>query len=203
MPRAIATSGFTYWCVTTSEIGATRSSQAYAVKPTSEPATTRYAQARTESRANASAPSSLHSPKAVAPIARKTPPKSISYAVATNGSRGSESRFERKEPVDHENDAAIMIASPSAVDPAPRPGATTRPSPASPARVLRRVASAGCSPASSRMPMICSGTVPAIIAATLESIRVSATWTIPTPSVRRSSPASALPTSSARVTRRR
>ena len=41
MPSAIATSGFTYWCVTTSEIGATRRSQAYAVKPTSEPMTTR------------------------------------------------------------------------------------------------------------------------------------------------------------------
>ena len=32
-PSTIATSGFTYWWVTTSEIGATRSSQAYAVKP--------------------------------------------------------------------------------------------------------------------------------------------------------------------------
>ena len=41
MPSAIATSGFTYWCVTTSEIGATRRSHAYAVKPTSEPMTTR------------------------------------------------------------------------------------------------------------------------------------------------------------------
>ena len=51
-PSAIATSGFTYWCVTTSEIGATRSSQAYAVNPTSEPMTTRYTQASTESSAN-------------------------------------------------------------------------------------------------------------------------------------------------------
>ena len=33
----IATSGLTYWCVTTLEIGALRSSQAYAVKPISEP----------------------------------------------------------------------------------------------------------------------------------------------------------------------
>ena len=41
MPSAIATSGFTYWCVTTSEIGATRRSHAYAEKPTSEPMTTR------------------------------------------------------------------------------------------------------------------------------------------------------------------
>ena len=36
-PSAIATSGFTYWCVTTCEIGAFRSSHAYAVKPISEP----------------------------------------------------------------------------------------------------------------------------------------------------------------------
>ena len=50
--------------------------------------------------------------------------------------------------------------------------------------------------------MIWSGTVPAIIAATLESIRVSATCTRPTPKVRRSNPAAALPTSSRRVIRR-
>ena len=49
--------------------------------------------------------------------------------------------------------------------------------------------------------MICSGTVPAIIAAMLESMRVSATCTSPTPSPRRSTPAIALATSSARVTR--
>ena len=41
IPSAMATSGFTYWCVTTSEIGATFSSHAYAVKPTSEPKITR------------------------------------------------------------------------------------------------------------------------------------------------------------------
>ena len=50
--------------------------------------------------------------------------------------------------------------------------------------------------------MICSGTVPAIIAATLESILVSAMWTTPTPSARSSPPASALAPSSARLTRR-
>ena len=37
-PSTIATSGFTYWCVTTFEIGAFPSSQAYAVKPISVPA---------------------------------------------------------------------------------------------------------------------------------------------------------------------
>jgi hypothetical protein len=36
-----ATSGFTYWCVTTFEIGAFRSSQVYAVKPISVPTSPR------------------------------------------------------------------------------------------------------------------------------------------------------------------
>ena len=49
--------------------------------------------------------------------------------------------------------------------------------------------------------MICSGTVPAMIAATLESMRVSATCTSPTPSPRSSPPAIPLAMSSARVTR--
>ena len=36
-PSTIATSGLTYWCVTTCEIGAFWRSQAYAVNATSEP----------------------------------------------------------------------------------------------------------------------------------------------------------------------
>ena len=40
-PSAIATSGLTYWCVTTCEIGALRRSQAYAVNAISEPARAR------------------------------------------------------------------------------------------------------------------------------------------------------------------
>ena len=50
--------------------------------------------------------------------------------------------------------------------------------------------------------MICSGTVPAIIAATLESILVSATWTRPTPSPSSSPPTTKVAPSSRRVTRR-
>ena len=95
-----------------------------------------------------------------------------------------------------------MIARPSAVEPAPSPGATTSPSPASPASVLSRVARATRSPEARRSAITWSGTVPAIIAATLESMRVSAMWTTPTPSVSRSRPAVAAPTSSRRVTRR-
>ena len=40
-PRKTATIGFTYAYVATSESGATRSSQTYAVKPTKLPTTTR------------------------------------------------------------------------------------------------------------------------------------------------------------------
>ena len=50
--------------------------------------------------------------------------------------------------------------------------------------------------------MICSGTVPAIIAATLESILVSATCTRPTPSPSRRPPTIAAPPSSRRAIRR-
>ena len=114
---------------------------------------------------------------------------------------GSARRFDRNEPVDHAIVEAIITASPSAVDPAPSPGATTNRRPTRPAIVLRRVARAGFSRAIRRRPMICSGTVPAIIAATLESMRVSAMCTTPTPSPRRSPPAIALATSSARETR--
>ena len=95
-----------------------------------------------------------------------------------------------------------MIASPSAVEPAPKPGATTSPRPASPASVLSRVARDTLSREASRRAMTWSGTVPAIIAATLESMRVSAMWTTPTPNVRRSAPAIAQPASSRGVTLR-
>jgi hypothetical protein len=186
--------------VTTSEIGATRRSHAYAVKPTSEPATTRYSQAAIESAASAPPPRSRHSPAASAATTRKTPPASISYALATKGSRGRVRRGERKEPIDQETDAATMTRRPTAVEPAPRPGAITSPSPTSPASVLSRVARAGLSPAASRSRITCSGTVPAIIAATLESILVSATCTTPTPRVRRSKPTAAVESSSRRVT---
>ena len=46
-PSATATSGFTYWWVTTCEIGACFRSQAYALKPTTDPMTARYAHAAT------------------------------------------------------------------------------------------------------------------------------------------------------------
>ena len=93
--------------------------------------------------------------------------------------------METNDPIDQLIDAMSITARPSAVEPAPRPGATTSPRPTSPVSALSCVARAGCSRPIVRMTMICSGTVPTMIAATLESIRVSATCTRPTPSVRR------------------
>ena len=89
-----------------------------------------------------------------------------------------------------------ITASPSAVDPDPSPGATTSTSPTSPASVDTRVARAGLCPDASRRRTIWSGTVPTIMAATLESIRVSATCTRPTPNPRSSVPTIALAPSS-------
>ena len=88
------------------------------------------------------------------------------------------------------------------MEPASKPGAMTSASPTSPTSVARRIPRDTRSPTAERRRTTCSGTVPAIIAATLESMRVSATWTTPTPSVRSSKPTSALDASSRRVTRR-
>ena len=58
------------------------------------------------------------------------------------------------------------------------------------------------SPASTRQRTIWSGTEPAIIAATPESILVSAKCTIPTPQPRRTTPSPAAASASRRGTRR-
>ena len=97
--------------------------------------------------------------------------------------------------------AASATESPTAPAAPPPPGITTSASPASPTSTLRRVASATRSRASVRSRITCSGTEPAIIAAMLESIRVSASVTIPTPSASSESPSSADAASSRRVTR--
>ena len=70
------------------------------------------------------------------------------------------SRPVKNDPVDHEIEAAIMIARPIAVEPPPSPGATTSPRPTRPVSVESRVARATSWPAASRMRMIWSGTVP-------------------------------------------
>ena len=126
---------------------------------------------------------------------------SICQAVATNGSAGRRIRRETNEPYDHEIVAPSMSASPIAAEPPPAPGTTTSASPASPASTLNRVAGATRSRTSVRSAITCSGTVPAIIAATLESIRVSATVTMPTQDTRSAAPTEAAAASSARVTR--
>ena len=83
--------------------------------------------------------------------------------------------------------AASAIASPTALDASP-PGITISASPARPTSTLSLVASATRSRASVRSRITCSRTEPAIIAAMLESIRVSASVTIPTPSASSDSP---------------
>ena len=97
--------------------------------------------------------------------------------------------------------AAERIARPIALEAPSPPGMTTSASPARPTSTESRVASATRSRASVRRRITCSGTEPAIIAAMLESIRVSASVTMPTPSASSESPSSAEDASSRRVTR--
>ncbi len=110
---------------------------------------------------------------------RNVPPSAISQADATNGSRGSASLFERNEPDrprdrrrDHHGEPERRRSGAEARrdDEQQSEEAGER----AEARRARRVLAA-----TSRSTMIWSGTVPAIIAATLESIRVSATCTMP------------------------
>ncbi len=93
-----------------------------------------------------------------------------------------------------------MSASPIALEEPSPPGTTTSASPARPTRTESRVASATRSRASVRRRITCSGTEPAIIAAVLESIRVSASVTTPTPSASSAVPTTAAEPSSPRVT---
>ena len=53
---------------------------------------------------------------------RNAPASPISHTVATNGSSGSGSRLDRNEPSVQDIVALIITASPSAVEPLPRPG---------------------------------------------------------------------------------
>src|SRR5439155_27138433 len=100
-----------------------------------------------------------------------------SYQVETKGSSGRASRRETDAPVDQDIHAPSMRARPTAVEPLDDPlGITISPSPASPIAAARSVACATTSRASVRQMTTCSGTDPAIIAATLESIRVSARY---------------------------
>ncbi len=130
------------------------------------------------------------SPTARPSTTRNVPALSISHVVATKLSVGTGSRCPKNEPSDQDTVAPTMITSPSVLDAPSPPGTTTSASPARPASTESCVARATRSRKTVRRRMIWSGTVPAIIAATLESIRVSASATTPTPS-----PSSAIPTS--------
>ena len=108
-------------------------------------------------------------------------------------SAGSASLLEKNDPVDQAIDAPSIIASPTAWEPPETPvGITISARPASPTRALSLVAVAIRSRAIVRQMITCSGTEPAIIAAMLESIRVSARVTTPTPQ-----PSSATPSPAA------
>ena len=123
MPSAIATSGFTYWCVTTSEIGATRRSQAYAEKPTSEPMTTRYAQASTESSAKvARAELAVLAERERADergTRRRVPSPTPSRRTGRAGARAV---FERNDPVDQDIVGADHHREPERRRPVAEPG---------------------------------------------------------------------------------
>ena len=109
------------------------------------------------------------------------------------------SPVEANEPRDHEIEATSITSRPTAPAPPSRPsGPITSTRPPRPIAAASTVARATRSPATRRQTTTCSGTEPAIIAATPESIRVSATWTSPTPNE-----SSATPTPAAEMTSRR
>ncbi len=162
----------------------------------------RYTQAATGPGWRAEPSRSPSSPAATAATTSTAPPPSISYADATNASFGKRRRRAAKEPSDQETDAATMISSPIASEPpALQPGPTTKPRPTRPTHAASAVARATRSPVIRRRMTICSGTEPAIIAATPESMRVSATCTSPTPSVRSATPSAAAESASSGATR--
>jgi len=85
-----------------------------------------------------------------------------------------------------------MIRSPTATEPPAIPsGPTTSARPTRPTVAASTVGRGTRSRARARQTTICNGTEPAIIAATPESILVSATWTRPTPQARRATPSPA------------
>ncbi len=124
--------------------------------------------------------------------------------MATNVSAGSGSLLEKNDPVDHDTDAPSMSASPIACEPPETPlGITIKASPARPTMALSLVAVAIRSRASVRQRMTWSGTEPAIMAAMLESIRVSASVTTPTPRPSSATPRAAAAPASRHGTRSR
>ena len=126
-PGAIATSGFTYWCVTTSEIGAAqeprvgREADERAGDDEVEPGGHRVGRERR----------AVELPGLAEGDAPSEEEPSGPHLVHDGHERvgGQAEAAERNDPSAHETVAAIITASPSAVEPTPRPGATTRASP--------------------------------------------------------------------------
>ena len=112
--------------------------------------------------------------------------------MATSGSLGSRSHRDANDPLDQEIEAVSITRSPTAVAPPEKlSGPTTMASPTNPTTAASTVCRGTRSPAASRQTTICRGTEPAIIAATPESMRVSATCTRPTPNASSATPTAA------------
>src|SRR5438874_8674082 len=87
-PSKTATTGFTNAYVDTSDTEAFCRSQVYAVYATSEPKTTRYANAISDRAEKVAGSRSATSPLPSAATTRPTPPASIWYVVETRALRG-------------------------------------------------------------------------------------------------------------------
>ena len=174
------------------------------MKPITDPATARYSQASTGPAANESASSVAHSPRRQAQHEQRDPAAEPSrrrsrrtrrQGAATSGRGRSRSRPGDRR-ADHDQQTERRR----------RPGRAARDhdqcEPAEPdggEQLRRRVRPARRT--ARRISTTCNGTEPAIIAATLESIRVSATCTIPTPRHSISTPSPAAAVAARRSTR--
>ena len=183
-PSATATSGFTYWWVTTCEIGALlqkpgvraesdHRSHDREVRPTLRPVP----------GWNASAPSCARlagdEPRAHEARARRRASRRPSRRTGRRGAPAVARRTSRETR--RATPRASRADRPRPIRRSTPPGPTTSARPTRPTPAASTVARGTRSPASARQTTICSGTEPAIIAATPESILVSATCTRPTP----------------------
>src|SRR5712691_10403308 len=87
-PSTTATTGFTNAYVETSDTDALCRSHVYALYATSEPSTTRYANALSDRTENVEGSTFASSPRGRATTSSTTPPTSIWYVVETRALRG-------------------------------------------------------------------------------------------------------------------
>src|SRR5437867_1266705 len=144
-PSSTAMAGLTYAYVAVSEIGAWWSSQMYAVNASIDPATVRYASASQDDVDTCD--TTRRSPRASATTPSTAPPTSVSYTVAVNGSPGSGSLREKKEPLAQQIAATSTMPAPTgATAPAPPRESTSVARPAKPTSTPATVVRRGRSP---------------------------------------------------------